>query len=265
MMATNSIDSTNFSLRPYVEAKPYYEASDWINDIAIHAEQYYASIPYYQGSLPKESLPDWIFLLLILGTSMIAYVISVHRKRSNMLAKTFINWKLSKQIIRYEKVYSHPVNIALNINFIISVSLFAVLALKLLNPDKFNIQNHFPQVLGLLLLYGLFKITSHKFMAWIFQLQELIEEYIFQLNLINKYTGVFFLILTALLIYSPLNESIILTIGASIFVILSVLQLSRGVMIGIQKVKNLFFIILYLCTLEILPWLVVGKWIHNQL
>lgn len=225
--------------------------------------RYKKSIPYQRGVLNNSSIDSWILFLLLFSLGSLAFVRGIYRKRFSMLFQTFINWKLSKQIIRYEKVYTHPVNLLLLLNFIICVPLFfAIASLKEYNLHipSFRL---FISILIPLILYLLAKFFSYQFSAWLLKEKEAIDEYVFQTNLFNKYVGVLFLILSILLIYSPISSTILFNIGLLTLLFFLVFQLIRGVIIGIQRAKSLHLIILYLCTLEILPWLVLGKWLNN--
>lgn len=204
-----------------------------------------------------------MLILLLFCFGSLAFVRGVFRKRFSMLFQTFINWKLSKQIIRYEKVYTHPVNLLLLLNFILCVPLFFTVSTLKYGHWELSAFRLFLFILIPLLAYLLIKFLLYQFSAWLMDEKEAIDEYIFQTNLFNKYLGVVFLLLASFIIYSAVPYQLIFYLGLSILIFFLAFQLVRGVIIGIQKSKSLHFIILYLCTLEILPWLILGKWLNN--
>ena len=116
-----------------------------------------------------------------------------------------------------------------------------------------------------LILYLFTKLLLYKFSAWLFGEEEALEEYLFQTTLFNKYLGVVYLILTTLLIYSSVKIEVLYYSGLIMLALFLLFQLVRGFIIGIERGSNLLFIILYLCTLEITPWLILGKWIKFNL
>lgn len=239
------------------------EKREWIQDIYLKTKEYKQAFPYKEEAVNVVFAESWMLLLLLLCIGSLAFVRGFYRKRFSMLFQTLINWKLSKQIIRYEKVYTHPVNLLLLANFVICIPLFfSVAALKVLDIPYSAIKV-FLFILAPLLLYLLAKFIGYQFSAWLLKEKEAINEYVFQANLFNKYLGVLFLVLVTLLIYSPIDPVKIIYLGFFILIFFLVFQLIRGVIIGIQRAKNLLFIILYLCTLEILPWLILGKWLNN--
>ena len=207
---------------------------------------------------------DWGFLLIsLIGICSIAVVLAFYRRRFNLLLNTFFNWKLSKQIIRYEKVHSHPVNIILLILFMGFFTLFYALSYSMVNQSMDFLA--LAQSIGLfLLVYTLAKLALYHFSAWLFDEGEVINLYLFHINLHSKFMGISLLVLWIFLIYAPIPASILLNISLVILVLFLGFQTYRGIVIGRSEGKNLLLIILYLCTLEILPWLLIAKSVKND-
>lgn len=233
-----------------------------VSKTLIHQHQ---NTPYKKGNEFTPFAQPWMLIILLIGFSCIAYVKAAHNKRFLMLARTLINWKVAKQIIRFEKVYSHPVNLILNFVFLIATPLFFSLSYVIKINSEVNYFNLFSLILLPILVYLIGKLIVYKYSAWLFSEQEAIEEYVFQANLFNKLLGIIFLILSTFILYSTFSENTFITVGLIATLILSSIQLIRGAIIGIEYNKNLFMIILYLCTLEILPWLVLIKLVNNSL
>ncbi|KAA3646820.1 MAG: DUF4271 domain-containing protein [Bacteroidetes bacterium] len=245
-------------IRPYEPIDSNYWFSEFAADVLEVSETYASNLVFIDGS-PKPFVASWLLLLLILSYVLLAYTYSFHHKRFNLISKTVVNWKLGKQIIRYEKIYSHPVNISLITIFLIAVPTF--FAFLIFNE---NILDHSLTKLNIILFVGLssylfLKFALYRFSAWLLDEKELIQEYAFHVNLLNKFLGIIFLILLSLLVYSNISSNALLLI-ALFFLSLSVLiQLFRGFRIGLQKTNKLNLIILYLCTLEILPLALLVK------
>ncbi|MCK5838367.1 MAG: DUF4271 domain-containing protein, partial [Bacteroidales bacterium] len=81
----------------------------------------------------------------------------------------------------------------------------------------------------------------------------IINAFVFNLNL-----GIFLLPVIIIMAYSPINEVIYLGIG--FLTVIFAYKLFRGVLIGITYTNfSQIYIILYLCTVEILPTLIITK------
>tara|TARA_B100000965_G_C19590016_1_gene757508 strand:+ start:1786 stop:2565 length:780 start_codon:yes stop_codon:yes gene_type:complete len=245
--------------------KQEYRFEQFSNDVANHMLYMESINPYARGQKIQNFYTDFTIGLIVACFATIAILRSFYRKRLNLLLKTLINWQTAKQIIRYEKVYTHPVNIALFLIFFIITPYF----FSLTYFSEQTTLNHFPNIY-LTLAIGLFsfmttKMVLHYFLGWLFNTKSATEEYLFQSSLINKTFGVFSLILACIYIFIYPNSRLLFLFGITILILLLTIQLIRGFLIGSQIGAKPQTIFLYLCTLEILPWLLVGKYISNQL
>lgn len=249
-----------------VEHKTNYNYDVWINDVVSSSLNYSKNEPYFEGIENNATHFPLITIIIIILVALVSFLYSFYRRRLALLFKTFFNWKVAKQIIRYERVYSHPVNVLLFIVFLVSTPLFYSLSYQAIEESpEIKIINLALVIAFFTISYLLFKFLLYKLSAWLFEINNLIEEYIFQTNLFTKFFGVINLMLIILLLFSPVNKLLIIGISLSALFIFLVIQLIRGVLIGSQKVIPLQLIILYLCTFEILPWLIIGKWVKNLL
>jgi hypothetical protein len=222
--------------------------------------------PYLKGTAKKEIEGiDYLTPLLVLCLLGIAISRSFYRKRFKLLFKTIFNWKIAKQIIRYEKVYTHPVNLMLTGIFLISSPLFFGF---FVGEGLFYSDNYFKTVVSIataLLAFLILKLLAHYFFAWLFNSKASIEEYIFQSSLVNKIYGIVNLALLICLLYTNLSISWLFTISFFFLLLLLIIQILRGFLIGLEKGTPIQLIILYLCTLEILPWFLMAKYLSQGL
>jgi hypothetical protein len=266
---TESGNAIPFDLSPNTIIKDGYWFEEFVSDVLVSTSDYLESRTFFEGKTFEENSftnkSPWLVIILIICFSLIAFIRGFHRKRLKLISKAFINWKFGKQIVRYEKVYTHPVNIALVLNFHISTSLFfSFLIFDFIEPSVPPLK-----LLGISMLaifiYSIAKLIIYKFTAWTLESKELVNEYVFHVNLINKFLGLIFLVLCLFLSFSKVPYEPIYWVGISAIIISIGIQTIRGVFIGRQKSNDLIFIILYLCTLEILPLLIMVKLILNEL
>ncbi|MBL4708317.1 MAG: DUF4271 domain-containing protein [Flavobacteriales bacterium] len=243
----------------------YMNYSEFVDQVSLHQAVRSKENSFFAGNSKPQRVETWMIFVLLFGYLCLAFSRAMHRKRFSMLFKTLINWKLSKQIIRYEKVYTHPVNVLMIVNFVLCFPFFFSLARNW--TTEINEPVIWTYILFIIPLLGYFliKIVIYKFSGWLFDKKDVIEEYVFQTNLFNKYLGLAFLILTTLLLFAPIDPVILSYIGFTTLLLGLIFQITRGVMIGLENGVGLFFIIAYLCTLEITPWLILGKWIKISL
>lgn len=251
-------------ITPNLEESKPYSIKRWAEDIFQVGEDYYGNLEYYEAIIHSPSNSTLDFLIVLLCVSAFALVTALYNKRFKLLLSTFFNWKLAKQIIRYEKVHAHPVNLTMLFIFAISTPIFFCKSLIILYP-KWEFWELFGYMMLFLIAYFSIKYLLYQFSAWLFEERELVEQYIFQGNLYSKFVGLVYLGLLILHLYSPFSDIILLKVGLIVLMIFLLLQLSRGIIIGLAENRNLLVIILYLCTLEILPWLLIFKSIQNSL
>lgn len=227
----------------------------------------YSSIPahsskYYQGEAKTKS-SIWVFGSLLGFVLLIAILYSRYRKRIDLLIKCLLNWKLGKQVIRYEQVYSHPVNIILLIVFVAGLSIFV---LHLFSPFKLHESNKFTAFaltsLAFVVVYFT-KIICLILVGKIFQITEATKEYIFHALLLLKFCGIMLVPILILMFYSNLAVTFISYLGLAIIFLSFFMRIYRGVLIGLQLHERALSIILYLCTLEILPALVIAELLND--
>lgn len=87
-----------------------------------------------------------------------------------------------------------------------------------------------------------------------------LSEYGYNINLINRVIGIFLFPVLIFLVYLPKNQSIVLWyVAITIVGIMLLYRLIRGILNAMQVNVPLFYIFFYICTLEILPWVVCAR------
>lgn len=220
---------------------------------------------FYHGIPKSNTNLNWSFLVLIFCLFLFAISKARFSKRLNLLFKSLKSWKFGKQIIRYERVYSHPTNIALLLIFLFSFSLFVQKVILAENFGNIAEIPFFFMLSIILVLYFFIKFLMFFSIGKIFGISEISNEYFFHILLFLKFSGVLLLPATLIYLYSSSANQLGLWLGISILIIAYFARIVRGVLIGLQANEKIYVIFLYLCSLEILPALVIGKFIKNML
>ena len=86
------------------------------------------------------------------------------------------------------------------------------------------------------------------------------SEYLFNLNVYNRILGIILFPFTLVIAFAPIyNTEALLITGAFMVAVFWGLSLLRGSKILLRKHFSISYLILYLCTLEFLPFLVIVK------
>lgn len=115
-------------------------------------------------------------------------------------------------------------------------------------------------ILSIVVVYSLIRFAIHSTMGHVFQLKNDALEYIFNIKIYNKVLGIIllpFVLANAYVSVIPLRSVII--VGFLVIGIVYFLTLLRGISIFLRKYVPIYYLILYLCTLEILPLMLIWK------
>jgi hypothetical protein len=113
--------------------------------------------------------------------------------------------------------------------------------------------------LFLLVIFSL-KGIVYQFVGWVFNVQAPTSEYLSQSSVMSKAFGLILLPLIVLFPFlDPETQQWVPKIGLTIFILLYVMQIGRGMSTNLRNTLSGYYIILYLCALEILPLSILYK------
>ena|SRR5690606_12041846 len=169
----------------------------------------------------------------------------------------FINYKYLKIYSKEHGQTTSTFNLLLFIPQLIAYALVLWVALPYFNPQH---QINFYLILPFLILFILFKFYLEKLIATIFDINKFTESFHFHKVTYRNLSSLLLLPLISLFIYSNLNSKIALYAILFCFCLLNVIAFVLTLR-NHQKLiqKHLFYFILYLCTLEIAPYLILLK------
>jgi hypothetical protein len=206
--------------------------------------------------------PDWILGLLLLCFILLAWVQVFYRWRFRQILVAPFSRRFLSQLVRDGDLFSERISLAAGFIYFICVALFFYQLSELVfhkEPQKY-IQGLelFALICIFLLGFWIFKVTLIWFLSFIFRTGQTSREYLLNILIINISTGI--LLLPFLVFDVYLKCAAFLWICLIIFILLFVFRLIRGFLIGISITKfSYVFLFVYLCTLEILPLIVLLK------
>ncbi len=202
---------------------------------------------------------EWFTILIMLGLVLITLSKFLFAKRFEDFIQVIGNSKYLK-IYEREQKFIDGFDALLFGNLVISVSIFAYISYSwIAQPLEFDLTSFSKLLFGIAALF-LIKILLERLIGSLFEIDRIIDSYIFQKTSYKNFIGFILLPINILLIYTLTPSKII------IFVIFGLLFLLN--LIGFitsfknhQKLvlNNLFYFILYLCALEIGPYLILYK------
>jgi len=153
-----------------------------------------------------------------------------------------------------------PFDIVLFINFCINGSLIGILTYRHFVQNLEIDALLFLKLAGILGAGALLKILLELGIGYLFNIPKLFHSYVFQQISFLNFLGVVLLPLNSLLIFGVPNNHTLLVL----ILVISGLILLIGLIKSIKThqkllINNLFYFILYLCTLEIGPYILICK------
>ena len=196
-----------------------------------------------------------IILLLIIIITLIKYN---NPKKFKSLLKIFWNSSYLKKY-KYEKITYYLFDYFLQINFVISLGLFAFIYAKIYNGNSlaFNFLE-FINIIQIIITFLLLKNLIEIVISWVFNIQWLTKLYLNEKINYNSLIGLIILPINILILYF-FNPSInIIFIFIYIILLLKLTAYINSFILHQKKIKkSWFYFILYLCTLEIIPYLLL--------
>jgi hypothetical protein len=146
-----------------------------------------------------------------------------------------------------------------NLNYIISFSSFITISIIKLNiiPIINILGLIFAISIILFLLFSFHKIINF-IVGNLFYTTSVSSEYNFNLSIFNQMTGIIFIPVLLAISFSGFPIFFIIT-GISTYFIILIMRILRLLKINFENNISLFYLFLYLCTLEIIPILVLYK------
>lgn len=202
---------------------------------------------------------EWYTILIVISLCILAFAKYSYANRFHDFLSLVGNSKYLKIYAREQK-FIDQFDSLLFVNLLVSLSIFTFLSYKtLVAPIDFEITTFLKLLVGVGALI-LIKILLERLIGSLFEIDQLIDTYLFQKINYKNFIGLILLPINVLLIYSFNPEPIVFYVVFSlIFIIISIgfitsLKTHQKTIIG-----NIFYFILYLCALEIAPYVILYK------
>lgn len=216
-----------------------------------------------ESSLKFEfSIQDWSLIFIIFSFILLAVIKFYYKKYIKNISISLINYNYSLSFFKEKGAGTGRARILLGFIYLTNISLFAYYLL-----NYFDVNMYFDSaIFNLLCLTAIFIIIKYlyKFLnstiCYIFCLDTLAAEYNLNKAVINHLLGIIlFPFVIGISFFSEEYTIYLIYSGLLAFVILQILRLFRLSQINIRNSIDIFYFFLYLCTLEVIPILIIIK------
>ncbi|MBL7884306.1 MAG: DUF4271 domain-containing protein [Bacteroidia bacterium] len=237
-------------------------SSDSLKAVSIFKEHLLTA----QNNKPIVHFTEYHFLIaiiLFISYGIYVWLFVKNRKRIKQIIKAFYLNRYANQLAREESSILNRVTLFLSILFLFSISLFFTQVISYYGwkiPET-NESLLLPIIaVGIVAIY-LIKIAVIQFLGFVFKTGKEAAEYTQTLIFFINALGLFLLpIVICIAFAQQIEVSLFINIGIGLISIFILTRVVRGIIIGVNSshVSNIY-LFLYLCTLEILPFIIMLK------
>ena len=201
---------------------------------------------------------DWLFWP-ILGI-LTYFILTRHKHRTfiNQTVTSVFYSRMSLRLLKEKNESTSPITQSLLFFYFLTTGLFVFMSMNYYGLYISYTHGFISFLLFSLILAVIYflKIASIKLLGFIFFQRKVVDEYIHNLKLFNITTGI---ILLPIVVCIPflntylIGEENLIFSGFGLYSIILLFKLFRGFLISYRQGVSIFYILLYLCTLEILP------------
>lgn len=207
---------------------------------------------------------DWIFFSFIFCLGIMAWFFYRNSKRLTQLFKAFLTPRSTNQLLREGNILREVIVYPLLLIFFISITIFISILINKYFGVQYSIKLQ-GMILIILIAFFLLKVIFASIIGAIFKTDKETLEYLTNYFVFNIILGLAIVPAIFIAYYIEINMAkylIIIVLVLSILVYL--FRLYRNIIIGISSERyNLYYLFLYLCTVEILPYGVSFKLVYN--
>lgn len=202
---------------------------------------------------------EWFTVFTLIGMVHIVASKLVNTLRFNDFLYVISNSKYLK-IYAKEQKFIDRFDGLLFINLALALSIFIYFSYSVfVTPIEFELFS-FLKLLFAVATLLLIKTLVERLLGSLFDIEDLMDAYLFQKTTFKNYAGLLFLVANIFLLYSKIEPSIIIITAIFLAIIINSIGFLSSFK-NYQKTINLnfFYFLLYLCALEIGPYILLYK------
>ncbi len=226
--------------------------------------------PTGNGILPRQTTPNFLELIIVLiGFCILVYLYISQPKRFIQIIKSFFSLSQTRQLVREDYRLNKGVSIALLSLFLLMMSYFLLLfnsKFQVVDNSGLSKLSWYFIICIMILTVYFFKYLIHKILATLTDSHDEINEYIFNVFMMNKALGLFLLPVVIIASFTHIDHQTPIYIGIFLCCLFYIIRIYRGFNIGyLSKGLSIFHLFLYLCGLEFLPFAVIIKLLMSKM
>ena len=214
----------------------------------------------FQGKKLLRNNPDWLVGVLIFCFILFATIRLIFNKYLSQLVQSATNYSTFSRLFRekYFNLFHASFRLDIISNLVFALFVYQFLYTYRINFGLKQSLSIYLVCLGGVVGYFTVKRIAYWLIGLLTECRPEVQEYLFNITVYNRILGLFLLPVTATVAFVALNQvEPILYFGLFLVAVFYLLSLIRGGKIFLKKHFSISYLILYLCTLEFLPLILI--------
>lgn len=215
----------------------------------------------FEGKPVNPPKPDWVIGAIILCWAIFASLRTGFAKYLAQVFHSIVSLAASSRLYR-EKGYNNnfgAIRMGLIFGVVMPLSLYQVAQFNGMSLMGFSDFILFLAILAVSNSYFILKYGLYKLSGSILQIKDDVKELVFNMKMHNRVLGILLLVIATTQALTHQFHDILQWVPLGTIALFYLLSLLRTIYFSVRKGVSIFYLILYLCTLEILPILFVVK------
>ena len=212
--------------------------------------------------------PTWYFIYLFLMIGLLAWV---RINYGNILIQSFqasTNFQVAVRMFKDNSLLQNQLDFILYIYYFLTMAfLLYYIELRVdMRPYELHGALLYFFNFGVLAAVFLIRILLINIAGFLFNRGRILREYLYNIFIFNKLTGLVVLPLIFLLVYTKgFLQEVFFWITLFVISCIVMMRLIRGFVFSYRKEVLIFYMFLYLCALELSPLVLLNRWLQGIL
>ena len=212
--------------------------------------------------------PTWYFIYLFLLAGFLAWIRVYYGNLIIQTIQASVNFQVANRMFQDNSLLQNQLDRVLYLFYFLSVG-FLMYDLEVrLGMAPYGLHGWGMFIFNLGLLMGVFlgRLLMLNLAGVIFNRLRILKEYLYNIFIFNKLTGMAVLPLVFLLVYTRgILQDLVFWLTLAVVSGIFLMRLIRGVVFSYKKDILIFYMFLYLCALEIAPLVLLYRWLEGIL
>jgi hypothetical protein len=212
--------------------------------------------------------PTWYFFLLFALAGLLAWIRSYYGNVVVQTVQASANFQVTLRMFKDNSVLQKQMDQILYLFYFLNTAFLLYLLEMRFHMQPYGLHGVVLLLFNLALLAGVFmtRVLMLNMTGILFNRIGLFREYLYNIFIFNKLLGIIILPILPLMIYTGGWVRQVFYFSSIVVVLLIVLlRVARGIIFSMRKDISIFYLFLYLCALEIVPLIMLYRWIEGIL